>query len=725
MPDPIVFTRDLPTPRQVLAISAHPDDAELQAGATLAKWAAAGAQIDIFVCTDGSKGTWDVSADTAALVERRQHEQHEALRRLGSNGSAHFGPWVDGELASDLDARATVARVIREVQPDVVVGHDPWKRYRLHPDHRHAGLLAVDGIVAARDPHFFPDQGLPHHRPDVLLLFEADEPDHVEGVSGWLDTKIAALEAHESQLESTMFIDGDDDGTQRDAFRERIRSTARHHGALAGVDVGEAFKQMAERNAPSDDPPDPAGGTLLASRDGTGRVHIDDHGAITALVASGPRITLRWSVHAGDGWDDGTETRDQSLHAPAVLVSSHPMSSGGAISARMAVGLVGAEPVVIAEFVNESDYAVALGLRADAALGVVDGVIRCGDAPVALLDLAPRPAPASDDPDVVVPLPHTATLRVVAPLVDPAGFAAGPALADRAVPGVDDINRGWGRHLERGLRIDIGGEQADDVVSAITPLQRMLLSLGPPDTDAWEWFVALCEHGFVDDADTHLSALANEMPAQTVFALGRWAELGGDLVRAEEVLEPLARSAWTLRRTRHPVIVPMGWSVGMLAGAVRCAQAIDQPDVADEIAALTEIDARPAPLAMVADVRAELATASPTWSWADGHTNAHGAHVLRCARHLLVDESPATVDLVPNLPVAWRGEALEAHRVPVGAGDLSWGLRWHGPRPALLWQLERRSEARFEIRVPSISEEWSSHDDSGEALLPDPGWASR
>ena len=77
--------------------------------------------------------------------------------------------------------------MIRLLQPEVVLGHDPWKRYRLHPDHRHAGLLACEGIVAARDPHFFPEQGLAHHRPCALLLWEADEPDHAEDVTAFVD----------------------------------------------------------------------------------------------------------------------------------------------------------------------------------------------------------------------------------------------------------------------------------------------------------------------------------------------------------------------------------------------------------------------------------------------------------------------------------------------------------------------------------------------------------
>lgn len=493
-------------------------------------------------------------------------------------------------------------------------------------------------------------------------------------------------------------------------------------GPLLGR-LSSLFRRTPGADAPR---PDPTDGSLLASRDGTGRVHIDSLGALTPLLpGTAPLAQLCWSVHAGDAWNPGTDVREQRLDAPAVVVSTHPVS-GGSIDTRVAVGLIGAEPVVICELTNSSDYAVAIGWSSGDGrpLRIDDGTVYCDGEPVALLDHEPRPSLDDDDPDIVIPLPHTASMRLVAPLLDPRAFADGPSLGERTVPGVDDINRGWTRHLESGVRIEVGDDQASDVTDALAPLQRTLLSLGPPATDTWEWFVALCELGFIDDADQYLEALSDEMPAHTVFAVGRWAELGGDLERVEQLLEPLARSAWTLRRTRHPVIVPMGWSVGMLAGAVRAAQAIDQPGVADEIAALTDITARPAPLATVADIRAELAGASPTWFWSDGHHSAHAAHVLRCARHLMVDESHSSVDLVPHLPVAWRGQPLEAHQVPVAGGLLSWGLRWHGPRPALLWELDRTSEARFEIKVPSISDEWSSLDDNGEALLPDPGWAS-
>lgn len=238
------YTSNRPTPTSALAIGAHPDDVEFGCGGLLAKWADDGCVIHHLVCTDGSKGTWDVDADVAALAARRQIEQREAALRLaGGNaataGEVRFLGAVDGELESSLRERGEVARVIREIRPQVVLGHDPWKRYRLHPDHRHAGLLACEGIVAARDPHFFKEQGLPHHRPDALLLWEADEPDHVEDVSDHVEIKLNALLAHESQFESTMkAVDAD----ELNRFRRRITDRLTGLGEPHGMGQAEVFK---------------------------------------------------------------------------------------------------------------------------------------------------------------------------------------------------------------------------------------------------------------------------------------------------------------------------------------------------------------------------------------------------------------------------------------------------------------------------------------------------
>lgn len=240
-----VSSRDLPTPRVALAVGAHPDDVEFGCGATLAKWAAAGCIVHHLVCTDGSKGTWDVDADVVALAARRQDEQREAARRLCGEraGEVVFLGRVDGELENDRETRSLVAATIRRLRPDVVLGHDPWKRYRLHPDHRAAGLLVCDAVVAARDPHFFRDHGLAHHRPTHLLLWEADAPDHVEDAAGWVDRKLHALEAHESQFESTMKAVDD---VQLAAFRARIRDRLAGIGAPHGLATAEQFKLISD-----------------------------------------------------------------------------------------------------------------------------------------------------------------------------------------------------------------------------------------------------------------------------------------------------------------------------------------------------------------------------------------------------------------------------------------------------------------------------------------------
>ena len=139
-----------------------PTTSSSAAAATLAKWAAAGCVVHHLVLHRRLEGH---------LGPRRRHGRAGRARARTSNArrprrSAATRRGACSSARSTASSRATaalrgeVARVIRELRPDVVLGHDPWKRYRLHPDHRHAGLLACDGIVAARDPHFFPEHGL-------------------------------------------------------------------------------------------------------------------------------------------------------------------------------------------------------------------------------------------------------------------------------------------------------------------------------------------------------------------------------------------------------------------------------------------------------------------------------------------------------------------------------------------------------------------------------------
>jgi LmbE family N-acetylglucosaminyl deacetylase len=236
---------ELPTPERALAIGAHSDDVEFGCGATLAKWAGEGAEVRLLVLTDGSKGTWDPDADLRELVATRRREQEDAAAVLGLAGVEFLGI-PDGELLGGLAERAQVCAAIRRARPSIVLGHDPWKRYRLHPDHRHAGWLVLDGLVAARDSHYFPEQGLAPHRPDGLLLFEAEEVDHLEPVGRHVDTKVRALLCHRSQWPSTMRIDAEapDSDTQLEGFVGRVRAEAEATGRTAGMGPSEGFKLL-------------------------------------------------------------------------------------------------------------------------------------------------------------------------------------------------------------------------------------------------------------------------------------------------------------------------------------------------------------------------------------------------------------------------------------------------------------------------------------------------
>ena len=127
---------------------------------------------------------------------RRRHRgaRHAAPRRSSARrpgdspgaraGEVIFLDRVDGELENDAATRTEVVRAIRRLRPDVVLGHDPWKRYRLHPDHRVAGQLVCDAIVGARDPHFHRDLGLDPFRPQALAAVRGRPPEPRRGRHG-------------------------------------------------------------------------------------------------------------------------------------------------------------------------------------------------------------------------------------------------------------------------------------------------------------------------------------------------------------------------------------------------------------------------------------------------------------------------------------------------------------------------------------------------------------
>lgn len=220
------------TPARALVVGAHPDDAELFAGGTVAAWCAAGAHVEFCVLTDGRLGSQDPSADPDVVAAVRASECEAAAAVLGV-AAVRAGGFPDGGLRAHRDAATMfVARAIREVRPDIVIGHDPWRLYEMHPDHRAAGWATCDGLIAAREHHGLAAPALPAplapaaHRADLWLMGTSN-PDLFIPVE--METKLRALSAHASQFAHV----GD--------WRARVETWNRAIGGERGHPAAEAF----------------------------------------------------------------------------------------------------------------------------------------------------------------------------------------------------------------------------------------------------------------------------------------------------------------------------------------------------------------------------------------------------------------------------------------------------------------------------------------------------
>ena len=232
-----------PTPRTgpVLGVYAHPDDAEISAGGTLAGWCADGREVHLLVLTNGDRGSGDPQRDRAELAATRLTETEAAADVLGLSSVRVLG-MHDGELANTEVVREAVVRRIREVEAETVVSVDPtaWffeNRYYNHSDHRIAGEIALDASYpGSGNPHYFAQhlqEGLGVREVHDIWLGWTNEPNHLQDISATFDTMIAALAKHDSQLTEGIRF-----------FEEFLAKEAVALGATIGVEYAEGFRVL-------------------------------------------------------------------------------------------------------------------------------------------------------------------------------------------------------------------------------------------------------------------------------------------------------------------------------------------------------------------------------------------------------------------------------------------------------------------------------------------------
>ena len=225
------------TPGVVLAVYAHPDDADVGCGGSLARWSKAGSAVHLVVCTDGGKGTTDPDVVPAQLAAERAAELEASSALIGLSSVDNLG-FPDGELADSAEFRRTLVAHVRALRPDVVCGHDPTavffgQDYFNHRDHRIAGAALLDAVAPASAlPHYFPDAG-PAHQVSTVLLSGTLEPDVWVDVTDTMEAKAAAVECHRTQFAGQSGWAG-----------EAVRRRAAEEGRRAGVAYAEGFRRL-------------------------------------------------------------------------------------------------------------------------------------------------------------------------------------------------------------------------------------------------------------------------------------------------------------------------------------------------------------------------------------------------------------------------------------------------------------------------------------------------
>ena len=186
-------------PLNVIAFGAHPDDCDIRAGGTAAKWIAAGHRVRFVSVTNGDAG--HQSQGGGALAARRRAEAQEAGRRVGIDYVVLDNH--DGELVPDLKIREQIIRQIRLWKADLVIGPRPND---YHPDHRYTGMLLQDAAFMVTVPNVASDTPALRRNPVFMFFEDAFQkpapftPEVAVSIDDSIGKKMEMIDAHVSQV---------------------------------------------------------------------------------------------------------------------------------------------------------------------------------------------------------------------------------------------------------------------------------------------------------------------------------------------------------------------------------------------------------------------------------------------------------------------------------------------------------------------------------------------
>jgi bacillithiol biosynthesis deacetylase BshB1 len=219
-------------PFQIAAICAHPDDAELVMGGTIARETARGRRVCLVDLTRGESGS-------RVTPQTREAEAAEAARVLGAAHRESLG-LPDARLADLPEQRDVVVAALRRLRPHIVLLQH-WEQR--HPDHAAASRIVYDACFLAGLRNYRPDLGAafrPAKLAYTVTMTEANDlaPTFVVDVTPFWETKMRAIAAFASQFTPTP---GETGPLPLDRFKEAVELSGRRHGQRIGVRYGEAF----------------------------------------------------------------------------------------------------------------------------------------------------------------------------------------------------------------------------------------------------------------------------------------------------------------------------------------------------------------------------------------------------------------------------------------------------------------------------------------------------